>query len=222
MRVTNLAVGLLGALGALAACNSVSASFGSSGIDAVGGAGPSAGGVATPPPEPPRESADCPREEPLVGASCALEMTCDYGNAADPACDELAVCTQGLWKRSAPSSDCRTCPDTFDGIAPGAPCTTSADRPHVCSYYEGTCGCVPDADGGADASSDAGGDAAAPDVSGHWACTRPADGCPARRPIAGNPCVTQMHCDYGSCLFGAPLAFECTAAFWQRVDEACP
>lgn len=225
MRVIHLAVGLagaVGALGALAACNSVSTSFGgSSGVGGVGGAPPTAGGVARPPPVP-QESVDCPLEEPIVGASCAAETTCDYGNAADPSCDDLAICTQGSWTRSAPASDCRTCPDAFDGIAPGAPCTTSADRPHVCSYYDGTCGCVADASDagtGADADPDGG---APPDVSGHWACTRPADGCPARRPIAGNTCVTAMRCDYGSCLFGVPLGFDCSAGVWTSSAEACP
>ncbi|HEY8078092.1 MAG TPA: hypothetical protein VIF62_28390 [Labilithrix sp.] len=72
-------------------------------------------------------------------------------------------------------------------------------------------------------------DAGDPDAgAGTWSCTRPALGCPARRPRLGESCVHEMTCDYGSCLFGASLAFACTrldsetVAWTATAPKACP
>jgi hypothetical protein len=207
---------------ALAACNGVSTYDGAIGggsaaapPDVVGPEGPS----ARPPPEPFASVTDCPAAAPSEGASCDGDRICDYGNAAEVECNERASCTQNQWSRSPASGECQACPATYEARSPGAPCTTTAAHPFVCSYYEGTCGCVPDHPG---AGADAGGDAGAPVLTGTWRCTKPADGCPARRPIAGNACVRTMSCDYGSCLFGMALSFLCQGTWSAEGKPTCP
>lgn len=209
---------------AIAACNSVAVSgggFSSSGSgNAVGSGG---GATATPPPEPFAMATDCPRDEPFDREACSGEYACDYGNAAELECNERALCTKGEWQRVKASGDCQSCPDDYDERAPGSACTTSVDHPFVCSYYQGTCGCVPEkSDASADASTDAGSDGGSPLVRGTWACVTAQEGCPARRPIAGNACVKSMTCDYGSCLFGTALLFECQGTWSAAEKPQCP
>ncbi len=204
---------------ALAACSSATSSAGFGAAEPSGGPIPDVSFDAS---APTARLPACPTAWPGIGEDCnSLETTaCEYGTNALAACNDVFVCDQSSqrWREhSVGNATCGgPCPYAFDEIAPGGACSEPGT---VCSYYEATCGCVADA-------TDAGGPDAG--TSGTWACTRPAFGCPARRPRLGESCVHGMHCDYGSCLFGAALAVDCTrtesgvVAWTAAASPACP
>ena len=212
-----LSVGLGVFIAAMAACDSVTSigpSFGGSSVSA-GGTSSAPGSSGTGQPIGPQ--AICPAQQPVAGDRCGLG-TCEYGGAADPACNFIAKCNDSaIWDVFPPDHCPTTCPARFDERVPGEAC----DGPDVCTYREATCGCAGATgqpptlgDGG-----DEGGDAATADsggsaLVGHWQCVRPGDGCPARRPVIGTACTKPMTCDYGTCLFGVPLAVECNFNTW--------
>lgn len=158
----------------------------------------------------------CPADDPREGEACddtTNVFACEYGAAAIPDCDRVFECTRAstsnsaTWqRRDAHDAICDACPSTIPG---GDACSTIGA---LCTYYEGTCGCIAGADGGA----------------ASWTCTKPAAGCPARRPRDGAPCVHEMDCDYGSCLFGVPLAWQCrtrssfVTAWEPAAAKGCP
>ena len=219
--------GLALALG-LAACNGVSSSIGSfggvsGGADGIGinPGGQSGGGSAT----------DCPNTVPTANAPCSGH-TCAYGSSPDPSCNLTARCSEDFkWVIEEPHCPA-SCPAHFDDRVPGQACSD----PDVCTYLEATCGCVGAirppviATDGGDGGDEGGADASAPDAAdpdggpiGHWQCVRPAGDCPARRPTTGTRCVKTMSCDYGSCLFGVPLAYECVPTSWKEAAPmVCP
>lgn len=237
-RNLRVVVSLSAVLVGVAACSGTSG-FGSS---SSAGSGVAFGGADIPssaaPPNasasPPSASA-CPANIPIEGDSC-FGGSCEYGGAADPSCNVIARCSAqlGTWTLEQPNHCPTTCPDHFDERVPGASCGGT----EVCTYLEATCGCAGAIDGawtsisggsnnvttdaGADATSPDGGDAGASAI-GEWRCVRPTKGCPARRPVEGTRCTKAMDCDYGSCVFGVPLAMTCINERWTALYVgSCP
>jgi hypothetical protein len=231
-----IVLSLGGVLAWVAACNGTTG-FGTS-SSAGGGVvfGSADGPTPVPPPNAlPPSAASCPLAPPAEGENCFGD-TCEYGGAADPSCNVIARCSAqlGTWKLEQPSHCTNTCPDHFDEHVPGASCS----GPDLCTYLEATCGCAGAIDGawtsitggsnnsasdaGTDASAGDAGDAGPPAV-GQWQCVRPGGGCPARRPVEGTRCTKAMDCDYGSCIFGVPLAMTCINERWSTVFVgSCP
>jgi hypothetical protein len=235
-------VALGGVLACVAACNGTTGFGGSSSTGGGVSFGSADGPTSAPPsstsPFPPSAAA-CPTNMPVEGDNC-FGGTCEYGGAADPACNVVARCSAqlGTWTLEQPSHCASTCPAHFDEDRPG----TSCSRTELCTYLEATCGCAGAIDGawtsitggsnnvtsdaGADASTidggDAGADAGAGAI-GQWQCVRPGNGCPARRPVEGTRCTKAMDCDYGTCVFGVPLAMTCINERWTAVYVgSCP
>lgn len=146
---------------------------------------------------------------------CTPGTWCEYGSAAEQTCNDRLLCGNGRWV-SIPKDCDVECPATWDELAEGTPCSSASP---ICTFDEGTCGCVvtdsAGDDAGADASDPDAGDASVAPPSGRWTCVRAASGCPGKRPLLGNACVNEMTCDYGSDLFGTDLSFECKASRWQ-------
>ena len=233
-----------GLVACVAACNGTSSSggFGFGGPDTIGGgsAGPDISAPLPPNSGPFSSSIACPANLPSDGEPCGSGFSpvgvCEYGGAADPSCNTIARCNpdQGAWTFEQPTHCPTTCPDHFDERVPGASCSGA----ELCTYLEATCGCAGAIDGawtsitggsnstssdaGADASTADGGDAGPPAV-GQWQCVRPGNGCPARRPVAGSHCTKAMDCDYGTCVFGVPLAMTCIDETWTALHVgSCP
>lgn len=200
--------------------------------------GGSAGGPAPIPPSTPsgEPSIVCPTTAPVSGSVCYGSGICEIGGNADPSCNVIARCYAGEWVVSDAARCPLTCPARFDLLAPGEECSGT----DVCTYLEATCGCAgairasdgdggDGGDGGGDDDGNDAGDAGAEggtSTLGHWQCVRPGNGCPARRPIVGSRCFEAMTCDYGSCVFGAHLAYQCLAniSSWveAETETACP
>lgn len=224
---------------AVVACQS-----GSYGYGFGGGAGQDSVGVGEIPgtaPDPGKQQPPpfeaCPTSVPMAGTACN-GRTCEYGTSPDPACNVIAFCDSftRAWFIENPVHCPTSCPQRFDERVPGAEC----NDPDVCTYLEATCGCagaiVPPettGDAGNDGSVDATDDGAAADAGaaeagppkiGHWQCIRPGGGCPARQPRVGTSCAKSMTCDYGTCVFGVPLTYECASGTWSSptTAQACP
>jgi hypothetical protein len=188
---------------------------------------------------PPVDGADCSLELNIT-ARAMWDATCEYGHDIARKCNDVFDCvggssgsssggssgssgsfgsSGGTWSRRKRNACAGRCPETFDGIVPGAQCQTKPflDVPEVaCSYLEGTCACVADADAGTSSSSD-GGLTSRP---GHWRCAPPPrNGCPAQRPPLGSECVRPMDCDYGSCIIERDLSFSCVGRAWVQTDS---
>jgi hypothetical protein len=220
----------LAAVALVAACNAVGSSAGF-------GVGPAEIGPTAPAFDASvnggeLRGAACPASPPDVGlasATCDPKVNgarCEYGDGSLPSCNDIYVCSpsEAVWTEThmaVDASACSACPAAFEDLVPGGPCEASGA---ICSYVEATCGCTvaEGADAGGDADPDAGAGSSV------WTCTRPAAGCPARRPRIGATCVHEMTCDYGSCLFGADLAFACAQVSpdvfaWKSVAaQPCP
>ena len=227
----------------VAACSGGSSSFTSGGFGGEAFAGPTSPGPPSSAAFPPGSSAGCPQSVPHDGESCFFSSgttsdVCEYGGAADPSCNVVARCGGKLGAWTVEPAHCpTTCPVHFDERVPGATCTGT----ELCTYLEATCGCAgaidgawtsitggsnnTSSDGGADASTLDGGDGgdAGPAAIGQWQCVRPENGCPARRPVEGTRCTKAMDCDYGSCVFGVPLALTCINQRWTALYVgSCP
>jgi hypothetical protein len=231
MQLKSVAVlAVLGGVAAVAACDGASTSFASGGsFGGVSDVGPS--GTSGTSPGLGKNAPDlCPQSQPVAGTQCFV-ATCEYGLEADPSCNAVARCSDDqTWVIEQPTHCPKSCPLHFDERAPGAKCSD----PDVCTYLEATCGCagaiIPpsdpadsgvDPDGGEGGAADAS-EAGAPLI-GHWQCVRAGQGCPARRPLLGARCVTTASCDYGSCLFGEPLNYECVENKWTNGPApTCP
>lgn len=236
-RTLRFCLTLSGVVACVAACNGTSGfgtsssagggvSFGSA--DIPSSAPPSSG------PLPPPSADACPTNMPIEGDNC-IGGSCEYGGAADPSCNVIARCSAqiGTWTLEQPNHCPTTCPVHFDERVPGTTCNGT----DVCTYLEATCGCAGAidgawtsitggsnnaSDGGPDAASPDGGDAGPPAI-GEWHCVRPGGGCPARRPVEGTRCTKAMDCDYGSCVFGVPLAMTCINERWTALYVgSCP
>jgi hypothetical protein len=222
------------ALGAIAAfavgCSSTAGTLATSSSGAGGVSG--SGGTATSGASSDGSATLCPSAEPKAGSFCVPGSVCEYGAASDPACNTVVRCgASRQWAVDKTARCPASCPEHFDDRAPGDPCSD----PDVCTYREATCGCVgaiADAwtmvardDAGPVQPSDAGPtDAGADAPVGHWQCVRPANGCPARRPLDGTQCVkSDVACDYGTCVFGVPLAERCLSNHWlSEGAQSCP
>ena len=233
MQLTRVLFSALGLALGVAACNGIGSSIG---FSSAGGSVPGPDGIGSGPPSSPNggPGTNCPSEVPTANTPCSGD-TCLYGGSPDPSCNLTARCSADF-KWTIEESHCpASCPGHFDDRVPGEACSD----PDVCTYLEATCGCVgairPPVnaadggdggdEGGADASAADAADAADPDGGpvGHWQCVRPGNGCPARRPVTGTRCVKSMSCDYGSCLFGVPLAYECVPTSWKEAPPMeCP
>jgi hypothetical protein len=216
----------------VAACNSGTTGFGS-GTASFGGSVSGPDESVSAPPSGRFSGGTCQANMPIGGESCN-GGACEYGGAADPACNFIARCESNAWTIEDPTHCPTTCPDHFDEHAPGSSCSGT----ELCTYLEATCGCAgaidgawtsitggmnnTSGDGGAEASTPDGGDAGAAAV-GTWQCIRPGNGCPARRPVEGTSCTKAMDCDYGSCVFGVPLKMACVDAVWTELFVgSCP
>ncbi len=165
-------------------------------------------------------------------AACNVVAVCNNQNVFD------------ITPVSATECDDR-CP-TFDApgalsTAQGTACLHGSRGPLVCGspYDRSTCGCTAssDGDGGvppptndagatpeagaapdaAGPTTDGGEGGAPPDVPGVWRCVTPASGCPATRPALGAPCVHELTCDYGACLFPGGMKVACITSWWTDV-----
>ncbi len=193
------------------ACQSATESM----ADAFAAPAPDSSMPASRPLQPNPES-PCPGyEPPVVGEACTKpenepngwDGLCEYGHDLDGNCNEVYECASGLWRRNSRPTCIARCPTSFGEIVPGARC---ADVSMGCSYLEGTCACVPDADAGAD---DAGADADGVPTPGVWRCAPPpGKGCPPQKPPLGSDCVREMTCDYGACALARDVVYYCRPA----------
>jgi hypothetical protein len=234
VQVRTIALAVLPFLAAGIACSNGFSSF-----DATPSTSGGAFGGATPP-SASSAVADgpCPADPYSTDARCVAPLRCEYGTSPSSACNTIAECNnQGVFDITPASSTAcdDRCP-TFDApgaltTAQGTPCVHGSRGALVCGspYDRSTCGCVDPSttDGGApppladaagaatdasmdpDATADAA-DAMPPDVPGVWLCVTPAAGCPATRPPVGGPCVRELTCDYGACLFPGGMKVTCT------------
>lgn len=191
----------------------------------------------TPPPDPIGggfNNSPCPDyNPPNNGAGCNVgfarnwDGTCEYGHDLDSACNDVFTC-DGSWRRRARAGCFNRCPATFEAIVPGSLCsaqvTDGAKTAVGCSYFEGTCACVPDGTTiSVDAGSGDGGTDAGTIPAGRWTCAlAPKNGCPAQRPQLGGDCVRTMMCDYGSCTLRRDITFGCENMVWIQASASCP
>ncbi|MBX3207477.1 MAG: hypothetical protein KF764_20685 [Labilithrix sp.] len=142
---------------------------------------------------------------------------CEYGSSPDSRCNTLFVCANDsqygtYWTEQAPPSCVAECPAASD-IVDGAPCDlgdagTGPEAELHCSTSVGTCVCTTGRDG----------------ANAHarkWVCTVPADGCPANRPLLGQPCSGTRSCDYGSCTSKRGMRMLCEDDVWQTEIAEC-
>lgn len=202
LTVRALVVSLAAPIAVLAACTSASSFVDSAPPTAFAPPSipPSSGGVP-----PPDIGPRCPTEAPIAGTRCTEAATCSYGPDVRGACLRSFTCQAGRWSEFESAECAGDCPATFAEIVPGRAC---ADVDVACSYEEGTCGCVADADAGVDP--DAGTTPAA------WRCVPPPTTpfCPRARPLLNETCVRPVRCDYGSCALGRALQYRCSGEVW--------
>lgn len=161
-----------------------------------------------PPVECPRtleENAPCP----LVGG------VCETGTSSNPTCNTTFVCASDpvygpYWTEQKRGHCAATCPDPAT-IVEGAACDlgdAGADGELLCNAPLGTCGCTIGRDG-------------AHQHARVWVCTKPAEGCPDKRPMLGQPCFGDLTCDYGSCVFANGWRMICADDVWQTEAGQC-
>jgi hypothetical protein len=164
----------------------------------------------------------CPSNRPRENTACSfIGSSCEYGESADLQCNTILVC-RGFddvadWEpRPADPCYASTCPASTDVASlEGQPCTIASDAglvndadEAVCNVSDGVCACTTGRDG----------------TTAHerkWVCIRPISVCPPNRPLAGQPCVGSLWCDYGSCAFKRGLAMECRDSVWRTGGEPC-
>lgn len=175
------------------------------------------GGVLTAPSTPPFE---CDAEPDDNSPCLDPGAICEIGSSSDLACNSVYKCivdqTYGpYWSETKPP----TCSDSQcpAAITDGAPCTISEpdggatpdEAEQVCPANDGICACTTGSDG----------------AHAHprkWVCVKPVDGCPATRPLQGEPCLGDRTCDYGSCAFKRGTSMICDQGVWQVQDSTCP
>ena len=152
-----------------------------------------------------RENTSCPQ----------AQTRCELGTSADPKCNTLYVCATdtsygNYWEVETPPSCAGVCPEDPSQIVDGAPCAIAdagapEDELH-CSTPQGLCICTTGRDG-----------AHAHDRV--WVCKKTDDGCPATRPLFGQPCVGHAECDYGACISKRGERMICADDVWQTETE---
>jgi hypothetical protein len=141
---------------------------------------------------------------------------CEMGASPDPRCNAELVCksdpTYGLYWSERIAPECPlACPDP-SAIVDGAPCDVGAgagDEVELhCGTPRGTCICTTGRDG-------------AHAHARRWACATPAPGCPAKRPLLGQPCYGPQTCDYGACISKRGRYMFCEDDVWQTEVGPC-
>jgi len=141
---------------------------------------------------------------------------CEQGQSPDQRCNTIYVCASDVaygsyWTEQAPPRCTLECPDPAQ-IADGAPCDVGdagGDEAELhCTTAAGTCVCTTGRDG-------------AHAHARKWVCTKPADDCPATRPLLGQPCFGQHSCDYGSCESKRGMRMICEDEVWQTEIAEC-
>ncbi len=142
---------------------------------------------------------------------------CEYGASPDQKCNTLYVCAAdtyygSYWTEQAPPSCVLSCPDDPSQIVDGAPCDVAdagGDEAELhCTTPVGTCICTTGRDG-------------AHAHARQWVCTKPAEDCPAKRPLLGQPCVGAHSCDYGACESKRGMRMICEDDVWQTEIAQC-
>ncbi|HEY8078094.1 MAG TPA: hypothetical protein VIF62_28400 [Labilithrix sp.] len=182
---------------------------------ALNGGGPT---VATDPTQtiPHDDLVACPLTRPDEDSPCnGVGSTCEYGESPDPSCNTTLACEGdesglGAWT-PRPSQLCSLaqCPTGNVAAISGQPCDLPegdagpprADDELQCPMSDGICACT----NGPDAAH------AHPRI---WVCVKPELGCPTARPLAGQACIDDTLCDYGSCLFKRGLRMQCKDGVW--------
>jgi len=180
------------------------------GVDNDGGTGTDGGTGSdggTTHPDSGGTTSGCPTSAPSSGACSPVGLECEYGNNANPGCDEIVDCTSGGWA-AATGENCSmqgTCPATYAAVPKNQMCEPAG---FSCGYSEGQCNC------------------AVQSLAVHqypiWQCTPTTTGCPTPRPDLGTPCSvpSTTTCDYGACNGG--IAESCSGGFWKRAETPCP
>jgi hypothetical protein len=201
-----------------------------SGATAVATPTMDAGTTATPPGgRDPR----CPANPPSDGDPCSPDLSpieCEYGGDAFGQCTTFAECalsyTDGAFRfRVAAPTACappnpQDCPASFALATSRAPQNPSPGS--TCYYPEGVCGCVVPRAGVMLATM-------TPPCT--WICRNGASGdswlepgCPWPRPLAGDPCATDLRCDYDGECSGEPSlgpGMICQQGHWLRINGMC-
>ncbi len=140
---------------------------------------------------------------------------CEFGTSADSQCNTVYVCAADpqygdYWTEQSRGTCGAVCPAS-SAIVEGAPCDlgdAGSQDELLCTTPQGTCGCTTGPDG-------------AHAHARMWVCTKPADGCPDQRPLLGQPCVGDIACDYGSCVFKDGWRMICEDEVWQTEEGQC-
>jgi hypothetical protein len=153
----------------------------------------------------------CPANAPTVGAACPEDaLFCEYVATQGASCDEIVLCSGGVWASSLPPGsptgcpsgpNSAACPATFQGVPSGGACAETA----TCQYPDGFCVCA---------------SVLLPEVTAPemlWRCG-PEPGCAAAPPRLGASCsALGMTCTYPSC-----VGVTCTEqGDWQPSGLAC-
>ncbi len=158
---------------------------------------------------------------PYIGARCV------FGTNVDDQCNDRAVCdVERRWKVQRGDAACASvCPESAFALGPGAECNAPGA---LCARDGRVCGCgglgrAVDAGPRSDAASDASQPATDAGPSRLlWQClNQDRSWCPGRPPSPGTSCMLGVVCDYGTCLFDRPLAFECRDGFWRPYAGSC-
>ncbi|MGO8993775.1 MAG: hypothetical protein ACLQVI_10640 [Polyangiaceae bacterium] len=191
-----------GSSGSSSGGSSGSSSGGSSGSSSGGSSSSSSGGGSD------GGTAQCPSSPPSEGAACPrIGLECEYGDSANPSCNEIVDCESSGWDLPSIGQTCPagTCPATYADVSQGKSCSPAGLD---CPYAQGECNCS---------------NTPIATPTPVWQCSTPAAGCPEPRPRIGSPCTqTQsgLSCDYGACTGGA--AVQCENGIWNQVNEPCP
>lgn len=158
----------------------------------------------------------CPRTVRENGPCPQVGGVCEVGTSPDARCNTLFVCaadrTYGAYWTEQGAGSCKdVCPDPSQ-IVDGAPCTLAEESGPEgelhCTTPAGSCICTTGRDG-------------AHAHERRWVCTRPAEGCPTKRPLLGQPCIGSLACDYGSCLSKRGSRMFCEDEVWQTEVGTC-
>jgi hypothetical protein len=165
----------------------------------------------------------CPHNLAVEGTPCdTIGATCEYGSSPDVHCNTTLSCGPdnnfgNVWT-ARPSVLCPSyeCPRGPSAPIEGTPCSlptedggapTDADE-LVCPMSDGICACSTGTDPAH----------SHPRV---WVCVKPSASCPATRPLAGQSCIDDRTCDYGSCAFKRGMRMECKTTVWSSASASC-
>jgi hypothetical protein len=152
----------------------------------------------------------CPEKAAENGPCLHPAVVCEYGKSPDPACNTLYACTTdpayGMYWTEQQRGHCPACPDA---IVDGAACDLADEL--ACTTAAGTCACTVGPDG-------------AHAHPRRWVCVPAPSGCPAARPLLGQPCAlgADVRCDYGACAFARGTQMRCDRGVWILDEATCP